>query len=362
MVSSLTGCAGPTTPFGAIHALAKPNKRNFIDMKIASEKSEKEEKLDKNKRMPAEFKPTTPRIYFYPRKQVLHSKTDLTVQIYDPKGIHPDYRAYVFYNGYDVTNSITLQRDDKILKEKNQLLITIPRLRLPSDREHDIQIVYSRTKSSIPILAEYEKPTCSMYSRKIPKLETEFRVPASYVDAIKRVSTEGKINPSFFAGLIAQESSFDPRAVSWAKAIGLTQITSLAEEEIIKNYPHWPRHPKIDALTLPYLKAMIMMGKINEDNEWRLDPETSMKGGISYLKYLDDFWRKPQNMELIKNTYSELEIGLSEVILASYNSGLTRVKSALETRGYDWINDDKLGEAKKYVNRVSSYCYHFAER
>ena len=201
-----------------------------------------------------------------------------------------------------------------------------------------------------------------MYQRAKPRIETAFRVPASYVESINDLAGESKINASFFAGLIAQESSFDPNAVSSAKAIGLTQITKVAEDEIIKDFPNFPRHPKINAISLPYLKTLIMLGNINQKNEWRLDPEYSMQGGISYLRYLDNYWHKPQNLEMVKSVYVDTDQGLTDVIMASYNSGASRVKRALETKGYNWINDEELGEAKKYVGRVSSYCYHFAEK
>lgn len=341
------GCAGPTTPFGAVHTIKKPSKKSFLEARKTHETI---------------VKPSTPRMYFYPQKQVLHTSSDLIIQIQDPKGVDYGYQFHIYYNGYDVTNSISLQRKDSLQKDKNQILITIPKLKIQADRENDIQFVYARNSRATPIMSTFEKPSCSIYENHRPRMESNFRVPASYVESINLLSTEAKYNPSFFAGLIAQESSFDPKAVSWAKAIGLTQITNVAEEEIIRDYPHWPRNPKIGLLNYAYLKTMIFTGKINEKNEWRLDPMYSMRGGISYLQYLDNYWRRTQNINLIKSVYSNLDQGLTEVIAASYNSGSSRVRRALETKGYNWINDEELGEAKKYINRISSYCYHFAER
>ncbi|MDZ4660597.1 MAG: transglycosylase SLT domain-containing protein [Pseudomonadota bacterium] len=359
LLTILVGCAGPTTPLGAIHSLGKPNKKNFA--KIKTQKSEEFPELSQ---APARSlaQDDKPKIYFYPGKQVLHQVNDLNIQIHDPKGISPDYKTFVFYDGYDITNSVSVQRQDTVIKSKNQLFISIPRLRLPADRENNIQFVYAHSKTSTPVMAEFERPTCSMFDNKIPVLDSRFQIPESYLEYINKYSLQGKVNPSLFAGLVAQESRFDPKAVSWAKAIGLTQVTRVAEEEIISDFPTFPRNLKINDMSLPLLKTMILMGTLNEKNEWRLNPESSIKGGIAYLKYLDDYWRKPVNLEMVKNTFQDLELGLSQVILASYNSGSSRVKTALETRGYDWINDDKLGEARKYVNRISSYCYHFAER
>ncbi len=342
-----TACAGPTTPFGAVHTIKKPNKKSFVEARTTRE---------------IVMKPSTPKMYFYPQKQVLHQSNDLIVQIHDPKGVDYGYQFHIYYNGYDVTNSISLQRKDSLQRDKNQILITIPKLRIQADKENDIQFVYARNSRATPIMSSFEKPTCNIYDSFRPRMDNNFRVPASYVEGINILSTEAKYNPSYFAGLIAQESSFDPKAVSWAKAIGLTQITNLAEEEIIGDYPHWPRNPKVGLVNYAYLKTLIYMGRINEKNEWRLDPMYSMRGGISYLQYLDNYWRKTQNLTLIKSVYANVDQGLTDVITASYNSGPSRVRRALETRGYNWINDDELGEAKKYINRISSYCYHFAER
>ena len=358
---SLAACAGPTTPLGAIHSFGKPNKKNYV--KIKTQKLDETPPESQSRNLAStQTQDLKPKIYFYPGKQVLHQVNDLSIQVHDPKGISPDYKMFVFYDGYDITNSVSVQRRDTIIKSKNQLYVSIPRLRLPADRENNIQFVYVRSKASSPVMAEFEKPTCSMFDNKIPILDSQFQIPDLYLQYINKYSLQGKVNPSLFAGLVAQESSFDPKAVSWAKAIGLTQVTSVAEEEIISDFPSFPRNPKISDMSLPVLKTLILMGKLNEKNEWRLNPENSIKGGIAYLQYLDNYWRKPQNLEMVTNTFQDLDLGLSQVILASYNSGSSRVKTALEARGYDWINDEKLGEARKYVNRISSYCHHFAER
>jgi soluble lytic murein transglycosylase-like protein len=179
---------------------------------------------------------------------------------------------------------------------------------------------------------------------------------------IEKLAGEHKINPSFLAGLIAQESAFDHRAISWARAIGLTQITKLAEQEVSKFYSHWPRYDGLDSLSLPILKTMIITGQINAHNEWRLNPQMSIRGGLTYLTLLSNYWRRPENFARIVAQFKDPEEGFSQVILASYNSGFTRVGSALDRKGQNWIKENELKEARKYVSRILSYCYHFSHQ
>jgi soluble lytic murein transglycosylase-like protein len=52
---------------------------------------------------------------------------------------------------------------------------------------------------------------------------------------------------------------------------------------------------------------------------------------------------------------------LINLLLASYNSGPYRVKRALIRKGPTWLEAKELREAKKYVKKVKSYCYHFSK-
>ena len=49
------------------------------------------------------------------------------------------------------------------------------------------------------------------------------------------------------------------------------------------------------------------------------------------------------------------------MILASYNSGSARVKNIIQEKGDEWLKDPALQEAFKYVNKVSSFCFHFSQ-
>jgi soluble lytic murein transglycosylase-like protein len=51
----------------------------------------------------------------------------------------------------------------------------------------------------------------------------------------------------------------------------------------------------------------------------------------------------------------------TKLLLASYNSGYARVLTALRTYGKNWITSPELHEARRYVNRISSYCDYFSQ-
>ena len=85
LILSLTGCAGPTTPFGAINgfgAFAKVVSSKFFG-----------------------GMPSGTHIRFTPRRQVLHDRTTFDIVIDDPGGIPDSYNILFIYNGRDMTNS-----------------------------------------------------------------------------------------------------------------------------------------------------------------------------------------------------------------------------------------------------------------
>jgi soluble lytic murein transglycosylase-like protein len=206
-------------------------------------------------------------------------------------------------------------------------------------------------------------PSCSAFAANqmlfaIP----DFDPPMAVLQLINQSAQRKNLNPFFVAALVAQESSFDPRALSRGKALGLTQVTSLGESEIIKRFDSWPRYPGLESIPLPLLKVSIMAGRIHSGNEWRLDPAHSIEGGVEYLSYLSDYWSRPDKRAQIERKLGPGENAMSEVMLASYNSGAARVSDALERDGSRWLQDEELGEARKYVRRIVSYCDHFEHR
>src|SRR5262249_52501374 len=123
----------------------------------------------------------------------------------------------------------------------------------------------------------------------------------------------------------------------------------------------WPRYPGINELPSLWVKALVMSGKANDSNEWRLDSERSIRGGMAYMKLLIDRWSSQENMSHIQSLYEDPQIEQTKLVLASYNSGYTRVYTAFHRYGAQWITAPDLKEARRYVNRIFSLCDRFSE-
>lgn len=338
-VSMLFGCAGPTTPFGT------PNMR--IDPFS--------EKLDP----PSQ----SIKIKLFPKDQILHGKVDFKVTIEDPVGITPNYKVRLFYNGLDVSEKFLSQAKRTFLDpDHTKLQLILPNLRIQPLKTNRIYFGYMRNINTRPVFARYHAPSCSAFSEGDLASAHEIGMPLPVKKMIQKMGKDEKINPNFLAGLVAQESGFDAKAVSWAKAIGLTQITPLGEAEIIKTYKEWPRYPEINHMSSPAIKMKVMRGKINASNEWRLNPSHSIQGGLTYIKFLNGYWHRQENFQNLLNLSGDSEGILSAAILASYNSGPARVNYALQKYGKRWLVDaPELGEARLYVARVTSYCDYFSQ-
>ena len=109
---------------------------------------------------------------------------------------------------------------------------------------------------------------------------------SQYDDFIKKYSKQINWDWRLLAALIYQESQFNPKAESWAKAKGLMQMMQTTARE---------------------------MGVKNIE-----DPEDNIKGGTKYLKLLWDNWNHVPEEERYK------------FVLASYNCGYNHVRDAIK--------------------------------
>lgn len=344
-----SGCVGPTSPFG------------YVPLKDVSTK--------KNWQMPdlsyfnhgQTITPPAVKVTFNPDAQVLHDKMDLTVTVFDPDKIPSNYEFKIFHNGLDVTKILKRHAIFNLDKNKTTLNIAFKNLRFKTGIKNEIFVQYYRG-SNLVISKFYQEPNCLLkQNRKIASIP-QFDLSNDYLSLINDLAEDAQINPAILNGIVAQESGFNPQAVSYAKGVGLTQVTSLAEKEVISKFEHWPRYNGIDELNYLVLKSMITLGQVNSQNEWRLNPKLNIKGGLEYLNFLKNYWEKPQNIFLIKNLPGDFNVNFSRVVLSSYNSGAARTKSAIEEKGSHWENHEKLKEASRYIQKVSSYCYHFSRK
>jgi hypothetical protein len=337
-----TSCAGPYTPFGSqfspsalvSKALSTKEKSSLITIKNSA--------INAN-------------INFFPKYQTLHKSKDIKIIIDDKEKVSKHSKVNFIYNGKDITGDI--ERIASISKSKDSIRYSIKSLTLPPSEDHYFLVLYKRSSKSEVIVKHYPFPKCDL-NEDVKLAVEEMKTKDKIKKDIKDIAKDYSINKALIAGLIAQESSFNPKAVSWAKAVGLTQVTPIAEKQILTESSKWKTYPNWNRLPASILKTYINSGKINKSNDWKLNPRTSIEGGAKYLKYLKYFWSRPQNREAIPLSHRDGELYTS-ILLASYNSGPSRVKRRLLSHGREWLTSKDLKEAKKYISKVKSYCNNF---
>lgn len=380
--STLTsGCAGPATPLGAIWDLRPQWQGSALTSDALNEGFDEDghstglrpSELDREpSRKIASFlgmaSPShehDPKIQFDPPRQWLHGPHSLKVIIDDPRGVGRDYGFEVRYHGYDVTRSFLMQA--KVMRENGgaRLSVEVPQLRLSPSSEHLIEVGYSNPTSGKRAVSRLGAPYCSAFGKGDIKNLDEFSPDPALLRSLETISKQMGFNPAFAAALVAQESAFNPQSVSLARALGLTQVTALAEEEVADSFPRWPRYPGLNGLPAPILKWLVMSGEINAKNEWRLDPAHSIRGGLAFAQRLADRWLDSESFSKVNwsgtraGPVSEVDVARTRLILASYNSGYARVTQAIDHYGAAWLTAPELKEARKYVNRIFSYCDAF---
>src|SRR4051812_38977827 len=101
LATTATGCAGPTTPLGAIWSLhpEDASKVEWESPKPAQKTTGPSRGLASIFSLGADRKPE---IQFDPPRQVLHGPRTLRVIIEDPRGVNENYGIQVRYRGQDV--------------------------------------------------------------------------------------------------------------------------------------------------------------------------------------------------------------------------------------------------------------------
>lgn len=306
------------------------------------------------------YNPSDARISFFPAYQIFHRPIDFTIRVVDPKGFVRPPKVQIVYNQKNVTADFL-----RIAKWKrvslNVFELNYKGLRLAPNSEHHISVSFRREIDGQTVEAEYLPPYCHIYADQKVTIPQQYAREKDTITQIIKAAKAKNINPVFLTGLVAQESSFDPKAVSKNKAIGLTQVTSLAETAILPHISGWPRYSAISELSYAEVQYLIAIGEITARNEWRLNAPQSIVGGAAYLKEVEKFWKKADK-ELLYKDLGDREVILSRLVLASYNSGATRVSEALERLGPRWLSDPELNAARQYINLAGSYCETFSNK
>jgi soluble lytic murein transglycosylase len=149
---------------------------------------------------------------------------------------------------------------------------------------------------------------------EIPREVWSTAFPMPYAAAIRKSALRQNIDPMLVAGLIRQESTFDARAVSRMKAVGLMQIEPKTGRLLARK------------LKLPYSRAKLFQ------------PEYNLALGT---KYLADLLRLFGNVE---------------AVLAAYDAGEDRIPLWQSERKYEetaeFVDSIPFTETREYVQIV----------
>lgn len=156
----------------------------------------------------------------------------------------------------------------------------------------------------------------SLSYERAPKEFWRFLFPMPYRESLVSSANAQKLDPYLVAGLIRQESEFNPGIVSAADAIGLTQLI-----------------PSTGSL-------MARKQGMTHFSERRLyEPETNLRLGTLYLRTQLDRWS-----------------GSLEQTLAAYNAGPGRVQQWRQSLAYrepaEFVENIPFNETREYVQAV----------
>lgn len=162
----------------------------------------------------------------------------------------------------------------------------------------------------------------SYQDEDLPREAWQIFFPLSYWETIKEEARRYGIDPFFAAGLIRQESVFNPRAVSRAGARGLMQLMPATAQLVARRRGD---------------------GRISAEDLY--NPELNIKLGMNYLAQMIG------------------EFGRIEYAAAAYNAGPARVRQWLAERGSmdieEWIETIPIAETRNYVQSVLRYAINY---
>jgi soluble lytic murein transglycosylase-like protein len=171
-------------------------------------------------------------------------------------------------------------------------------------------------RTGIVMLREAYPALGGAYQATVPAEILFAYYPLTYGDEIRACARETGLPAPLIAGIIRQESAFDPRATSPVGARGLMQLMPDTAREMAHK------------VGVPYAPDRLY------------DPTTSVRLGSTYFRELmDDF------------------NGNVELALASYNGGPNRIqrlwtKSGPNPRLDDFLETLSLDESRNYVKRI----------
>jgi soluble lytic murein transglycosylase len=144
----------------------------------------------------------------------------------------------------------------------------------------------------------------------------EVAYPNAFRELIEKHCRDAQVEPDLLQALMREESALDPKALSWAGALGLTQLMLPTARGVAKT------------LKLKRVTAAML-----------LEPELNIRIGSSYLGTLLRQWS-----------------GNKAYALASYNAGASAVRRWREQYPSqeldEWVENIPIAETRGYVKRV----------
>ena len=179
-----------------------------------------------------------------------------------------------------------------------------------------LQVRRGQVRSGVQALRDAFPALGGSYQAAVPRSVLEAYYPFPFQDTIERHARDKRLEPALVAGMIRQESAFDPDAESWAGARGLMQLMPATAQEVSRK------------LGLSWEARLLF------------EPERSVELGTSYFRHVLD--RFDGNVELA---------------LAGYNGGPNRIRRLWRQAGPDaeldhFLENLGISESQNYVKRI----------
>jgi len=173
----------------------------------------------------------------------------------------------------------------------------------------------------------------------VPTMFADQVYPLKYQTFIVKYSLKYGVDPALVAGVILQESRFNPSSVSGAGAQGLMQFMPGTAATMAKETGHWPNYDIFDAETsvefgAAHLRDLLV--KYNGSVELALFGYNAGTGNADkaigseeYLRKNNSYVRKIMNYRTVYSTMYAVELSLEPV-------KIEKKDNVSEVRGFVW--------------------------